>query len=133
MNLSGARDNYYTFSASLSSGTRQLAFAGIAVVWIFAQQDGDIVSTNELLRKSMLCFVFSLAFDLFQYFYASAAWGIFHRIKEEKLNHDDSTEFTAPYLINWPTNFFFWGKAVIVLVGFFQLISFLMSEYYLIN
>ncbi len=109
MKLSDSREHYYTATESLSTVARQLAFAGIAVVWIFVQKQESQFSIPQLLVWPLYLFVLTLAFDLLQYVYASAAWGIFSRSKE--LSVGSETEFKAPSYINWPTNIFFWLKS----------------------
>jgi hypothetical protein len=42
MKLQKARDTYYEYSGKLSDITRQLSFAGIAIVWIFRAGDKGV-------------------------------------------------------------------------------------------
>ncbi|PRO73294.1 hypothetical protein C6Y40_12235 [Alteromonas alba] len=126
MNLKDARDNYYAFTASLSTTNRQLALAGIAVVWIFAQKYEAGFSLNEELVNPLSTFVLSLGFDLFHYIYASIAWGVFHRLKEQESNITAESDFRAHRAINWPTNIFFWSKVACTAIGYVLLLDFLL-------
>lgn len=127
MKLSDARDHYYTFSGKVSDVARQLCFAGIAVIWIFAV--GDSVSGFSLpaeLIWPLTFFILGLAFDLLHYLIAAASWGIFHRVKEKQHIGED-TDFGAPAYINYAPLTFFWGKAIATLVGYGQLLSAIAS------
>jgi hypothetical protein len=109
---------YARHSTSLSTVNRQLAFAGIAVIWIFViKKDGQITIDDELLFP-LGCFVLGLTFDLLQYMYASAIWGYFNRQKELDSNITIESDFTAPRIINWPTITFFWLKSCSVITGY---------------
>lgn len=135
MTLKDARDTYYTYSGKLSDVARQLSFAGIAVIWIFRAGDkaaiGFIWDRHLLLPLTL--FVGSLTADLFQYAYASLAWAIFHRAKEKAFDRPQQDgkkapdDFKAHPAINYPTLFFFWSKAVIVMVGHLILLRHLAS------
>ena len=126
MNINDARENYYTFSGSLSSVCRQLAFAGIAVCWVFAIKNETGYTIDKTLVIAMTFFVVGLTFDLFHYFYASFAWGLFTRYKEkQQLDIDES--FFAPRWINWPSIFFFWIKPLAMISGYISSFIFLWN------
>ena len=118
MKLKDARENYYTFSASLSGVSRQLCFAGIAIIWVFSVDGGN---GEHLLKKDLVLpltfFALGLALDLLHYIVASASWGIFHRIKE-KSGTDEEEDFGAPCWLNWTPCIFFWGKAISTVIGY---------------
>lgn len=126
MKLSDSRDNYYTFSGSLSSVCRQLAFAGIAVCWVFTIKNGTGYIIDKALVIALTFFVIGLAFDLFHYFYASLAWGFFTRYKEKQISGRDES-FLAPRWINWPSLFFFWIKPIAMISGYLSLFKFLLN------
>jgi len=88
------------------------------VVWIFAIQrtEGGYVLPSQLLFP-LKFFVASLVVDLFQYAYAAAAWGYFHR-KKEKSGIGEDSGFGAPIYINWPTIIFFWFKVALAFIGY---------------
>lgn len=127
MKLKDAREYYNQRSTKLSEVVRQLNFAGIAVIWLFrtGEKTGGIPYNDSLLWP-LGFLVASATFDLLQYAYASAAWGIFHRAKEKELNHNQETEFHAPAAINWLSNFFFWGKAIMTVAAYFLLVTYIV-------
>ena len=126
MTLEDALEYYNQRTAKLSEVVRQLNFAGIAVIWLFrtGQKTGGIPYNDSLLWPLGLL-VASATFDLLHYAYSSAAWGIFHRKKEKELKHNNKAEFHAPAAINWLSNFFFWGKAVMTVAAYFLLVNYI--------
>ncbi len=123
MKLEEARNAYYGHSGSASSVARQASFAGIAIIWIFKQENTGAFSLPESLLYPTFFLLLSLSFDLLQYIYSSAAWGIFHRSMEKKHGVEYVGEVYAPKEINWPTIVFFWGKLAFLSLGYFLLLS----------
>jgi hypothetical protein len=83
MNLPGYRETFYFYSGKVSDLSRQLAFAGIAVIWIFKKD----VATDKLtipgaLTLPLLLLVACLGFDILQYFAGSVVWRCVYRAKE---------------------------------------------------
>ena len=108
MKLQDARDIYERHSTKLSDVVRQLNFAGIAIIWLLRAGDNTLPYSKGLLWPLGL-FAGSATFDLFHYAYASAAWGIFHRLQEKKPKNNAETEIHAPGAINW-ISLIFLGK-----------------------
>lgn len=129
MKLSDARENYYYQSGKLGEIGRQLAFAGIAVIWIFKTEGFNNVPRELVLPA--LFFVAALAFDYFQYVYATIAWGLFHRVKEvqaAKTKDGEQDDFKAPRSINWPSVTLLWLKVFLLAGGYMVLLRFLSSK-----
>lgn len=125
MNLSGYRETYYGFSGSASAVTRQAAFAGIALVWIFNTRGDETITLPQELLWPTLFLVACLACDLLQYIYSAAIWGFYHRHLEKSGLKEDE-EIAAPKFFNWPGIGLFWGKHVFVLFGYYGLLSYLL-------
>lgn len=122
MKLSEYRKTYYEFSGKVSDVARHLAFAGIALIWIFkvGTKDSPRVPT-ELLPPSAF-FVASLALDLLQYIAATCVWGVFQWSEERKLeNVTDNPELDAPSWFKWPQFIFFVLKLVAVVIAYYFL------------
>jgi hypothetical protein len=83
MNLQGYRDTFYFFTGKVSDISRQLAFAGIAIIWIFKK---DVPGTGLTVPRELLLpgvfIVLALGFDLLQYCIATVIWFFYYRIKE---------------------------------------------------
>ena len=120
MKLAGIRENYYFHSGKASDVARQLAFAGIAVVWIFKDGDAAHPIIPGRLILPLLCFGIVLGLDLLQYAVSAAIWGIFAWLKERWIKAHSATrdeEFEAPECLNWPALAFFWGKIAFAVIG----------------
>ena len=128
MKLAECKEAYYLFSGKLSDNCRKLAFAGIAVVWIFKKEDGG----NYVLPATMAwatCFIIvSLALDPLQYAYQALAWGCYHRRQELK-DHDPQREFLAPRTINWFPVIAIGAKAACVATAYVFIFIFMFSRF----
>jgi len=122
--LKDALDNYYYYTGKTSEIIRQLGFAGIAVVWVFkADVAGRPIVPSELIPAAFLIGA-GLTLDLLHYVAGSLIWGVYHRVKEKRKTSQE-TEFDAPKQINWLTLFFFWSKAIMMIVAYVFIIRFL--------
>lgn len=74
----------HEYSGKASDITRQLAFAGLAAIWIFKPEieKGMKISLPKSLLLAGTFLISSLAFDLCQYVLATILWKCFHRKKE---------------------------------------------------
>jgi len=128
--LSEFKQSYYEFTGLTSSSCRQLALAGIAIIWIFKTGAASGISIPSELLYPAIFFVISLAADLLQYFVASAIWGTFHRFKEkqhERLALPPEFDVKAPYYFPWPQLLLFNVKVTCVLFGYTKLIIFMFN------
>lgn len=126
MTLKDARSAYDYSSGKLSDLVRQLSFAGIAVVWMFKTGTGGIPFDVRLVWP-LKFLVTALAFDLLHYTYASYAWSRFAH-KQEREGAKDSDIVKPDEKINWPTLFFFWGKALLCVTAYGLLLIFLWDR-----
>ena len=126
MKLEKCRETFYEFSRMLSDNARKLAFAGIAIVWIFKQGENGSYTIPEALKTVMLMFVVSLSFDLLQYIWQTAVWGSFYTYKEKKLNHDENADFLAPTIFNKVAYVIFWFKTIALVIGYVFMLRFLL-------
>ena len=131
MKLSEARESYYSNSARASELTRQLAFAGIALVWIFNSpvQNQSIALPRELMLVS-LWLVLALILDFAQYVLGTLIWGFFSRRVEVKKPHrvGEDVEFAASPFMNWPGLICFWAKLAVLAFAYFKLGSFILTK-----
>jgi len=124
MKVKDYKKEYQEFSGKLSDNVRKLAFAGIAIVWIFKQGENGSYTIPSILKTVMLLFVITLSFDLLQYICQTIIWGIFHRYYETKFSED--YELTASKYFNWPAIFFFWSKVIALVIGYVFMLMFLL-------
>lgn len=107
MKLEEARRAYYDFSKSLSDINRALGFAGIAVIWLFKQQDQSRLLIPRGLHVATVMIVASLGLDVLQYVWSTAAWGTLARLHEiwrakrkEEFGRSAEDDVRAPAGIN---------------------------------
>lgn len=130
------RDNYIALSSLASGNARTLAFAGLAFVWLFKPSAGGVNELPGLLYASGCLFVLTLILDVLQYAYATAAWGIYCRLKEKEGERtgnpiNDDTDVSAPEQINWPTLALFWAKQATLFVAYFIVALYMfISKFY---
>lgn len=124
MKLSDAREAYYNYSGQLSSVSRQLCFAGIAVVWLL-KGEGNLPGG---LWLPLVFFVVSLALDLLHYLLASIVWSNVARVYEKRLGVDDDAKFECKKYVNWPALFCFYPKAVCCVAAYAALIAWMLPR-----
>lgn len=128
MNVQELRNDYYGYSRKASDVARQLAFAGIAVVWLFHIENHGEIYLYHPLVWALGFLVLTLALDLLHYATSTAIWGIFHRIKEKAYGPNSREEFDAPPRINWPGLVIFWAKLSAVAIAYIFLLIFFASK-----
>lgn len=124
MTLEKVREAYYASSSSASSVGRQVAFAGIAIIWIFKQQSEYGIALPKELAIPIGLLIGALSSDLLQYIVCSAIWGIFHRVAERKYGTDENTQVEFNPLLNWPALFFFWIKLALIAIAYCYLLNY---------
>ena len=129
MKLEDARQHYYDHSGSLSTVNRQLALAGIAIVWIFVagNGEGDYVLDHALVMGLFL-FALSLLFDICQYWALTHAWKKIIDEKERKKTKE-STTFSVPKSTNeWGERCFF-IKPIFTALGYVCLLFYTVKTF----
>jgi len=123
------REDFEANTKTVSDLVRQLAFAGIAVIWVIRTGDnaGGIRYSLEPLFSSLLLFVVALACDFAQYalkvltlFFANTFFWMKHRDEEREVNYSGWLNL-GPYL-------FFLGKAVCLVIAYWKLLLFLYAQ-----
>ena len=128
MKLSNYLQDYYSITGKTSDVARQLAFAGIALIWIFKSGDSRTFQIPKDFIYPLGIFCFALACDLLQYIIGSIIWGSFHRYHERKLTDPkEDPDLLAPAWLNWPINTFFMLKLIAVISAYFLLLHYFWS------
>ncbi|MFM0261874.1 hypothetical protein [Paraburkholderia sediminicola] len=130
--IADVREKYYEHSKKASDVSRQLALAGIAVVWLFKTSIAGVAIGAYGLPSALfwptLLMLVSLALDLLQYVWQAALWGTVSR-SQEKQHGTDTVEWDGIRPAwNLPANVLFWGKLVSMLVGYGLLLVFLFRH-----
>lgn len=116
------------YTAKASDIVRQLALAGIAVVWLFGSHGSSHLALEGNLILPLTTLALTLLFELLQYVVGGETWKVFFR-KMEKMareNGDADSEIKAPRKYNLPIYFFYWGKLVLVLFSYMLIINYLV-------
>lgn len=124
MKLSKYLDAYHEYSGKASEVSRQLAFAGIALIWIFKTDSNQL--PKELLVPSVF-FVLALLFDLMQYVVGALIWKIFHQYHEKSKDTDQDSDIKAPVSLSNTISIFYFVKVTMVLVAFASLLIYALD------
>jgi hypothetical protein len=124
--VEGYWQDFYEFSGKASDITRQLAFAAIAVIWLFKTDapTGNITIPPDLIWPGILI-VAALAADLLQYVAGSLIWGLYARYLERE--HIAGVERHSKWLVR-PIWLFFVIKIVLVIWAYFLILLFLLRK-----
>jgi hypothetical protein len=127
--MKDVQDDFYEFSSKASALTRQLALAGVAVVWIFK----TTTITNhikleieliEILKQLIICLLFDFAHALIP----SLVYGIMnfnHRVFKKKKD-DDEINYSMIWTI--PEWILFTVKVIFLLIAYFGLWNYLQQK-----
>ena len=119
------------YSGKLSDVSRQLAFSGIAIIWIVrSPEKADLHELwHPLLLAPLGFLVFALALDLFHYLSMSIFWHRWYRRAEiqndtlRKENQPEKSDFpvsSLPINIGW---WLFYSKSAVVLLAYMLLLA----------
>ncbi|WP_175703183.1 hypothetical protein [Burkholderia ambifaria] len=118
---------YHWHSTKASDVSRQLGFAGIAVIWLFKTQatGSPTITMPALLDLPLALIVLSLSLDLFQYIWQSMLWGVVWRLFERRHGLENDDHFEVSKYLNWPAIGIFWLKLLTMIVGYICLLKYL--------
>ncbi|MGN6479796.1 hypothetical protein [Luteibacter sp.] len=115
------RSNYATGKAS--DIARQLALAGVAVIWLFKTTDASKPIAENMVFPLWL-FLVSLLLDLLQYIVAGITWAAFSRLRERQ--HRSSAGTTkikdSHSCINVPAWTLWTAKMLAMTYGYWELL-----------
>jgi hypothetical protein len=119
LNLADVRRAKDEYTAKASDMARQLAFAGIAVIWLL--KSGTTVDTIPgSVIPALGFFALTLACDVLHYSASSVVWIRYLKLLEKK-NTAEKAQFNPPHWINWPGYTFFVAKLSAVFIGWLLL------------
>lgn len=120
------REDFYTFTGKASEVNRQLALAGVAVIWIFKNPEASKTLLPDGLLWPLALLIISLGLDLLQYFLGSVIWGIFFEVKEYQVNRQviQDDNIMAPSYFSYTITFFFFLKIIAMVAAYVLLLYF---------
>lgn len=111
-------EEFYESSGTLSNIARNLAFAGVGIIWILSK---ETVNNLYSYHWPLIILSLSLLLDLFQYLWKTITIYFFYKKKELKYKANEispTEEILYPCYIERGTWIFFSIKIVLVIVAF---------------
>ena len=128
MILQRYREDFYTYSGKASDVSRQLAFAAIAIIWLFKKDTASQLTIPQELILPGIFIVSALAVDLLHYCLGALTWYLFYRSKErEKVS--ETAEIQHSEWLERPISFLFWIKIILVIVAYWFILKFLLQAF----
>ena len=111
-----AQNAYYEFTGKASDISRQLAFAGFAIIWLF--KDSTSFHIPEALFIPLILLGCTLLLDILQYFFLGTSWYIIFKFCKK---------FDKPIIsiIGW---FFYVLKIISLIIAYSFMISFIYTQ-----
>jgi hypothetical protein len=121
------RETFYEFSGKVSDVARQLAFAAIAVIWLFKKDtpQGQLSIPHDLIFPGFLVLA-ALAADFLQYVVAAVTWHVYYIYLERKgitESVDHSSKLVGPITV------LFYIKVVAVIWAYVLILWFLLKTF----
>ncbi|MBA3963462.1 MAG: hypothetical protein H0X40_16380 [Chthoniobacterales bacterium] len=125
MKISQIRDAFEEYSGKASEQSRQLALAGVAIIWILrvGTSTGDIKFSNALVLP-LGGFALALGFDLFQYVYYTLLWGIINSVLRRRHKNDEKNVVIWP-LVHCLPAILFYSKIALVVGSYIALLTYM--------
>lgn len=127
MNIKKLWEVYDYHTETLSTISRQLGLAGLAIVWIFKTEAAGNYEVPAELVWPTIFLVGGLATDFLHYLVASEIWKFYAR-RKENAGIPQTDEFLVSSKINLPINLLFYTKLVFTIVAYALLLSFLIGK-----
>jgi hypothetical protein len=125
--LKDVKDDFYAFSSKTSDIARQLALAGIAIIWIFRLTEKESIKLLPSTVPILKLLIISLLFDFCHAFIPSFTYGFMtNRFKKKGKVDEDDVEYSLLWTI--PEWLFFILKVVLLVLAYIQLWLFLDSN-----
>lgn len=124
--------DYYT--AKTSEIIRNLALAGIAIIWLFRNPDDRETLFADTLLYPLWFLIISLSLDLLQYILGALFWGLFYEYKyhlwkrKGKLSDEDIKDVQAPNSLSIPLTIIFYAKIGTTIFAYYDLFIFMQSR-----
>lgn len=128
MKLSEYKEDYYFFTGKVSEITRQLGFAGIALIWIFRDDVNGKIIINESLLLPAILIVSALAVDFTHYIVQAITWSLFYQHHKKKVSSEES-EVTSSERLNIPSWILFSIKVLLIIIAYILIIIFLINQF----
>src|SRR5438128_58044 len=126
---------FYEDTGTVSNLVRNIAFAGIGLIWIFKNSEYSVNSSMlpSQLHKPLFYIIVGLTADLFQYLWRALNIFVHYKIKDVKyirgqLNDADLEDVTMPEYISIGTWFFFISKVVLIVIAYAYIYQYIIGK-----
>ena len=124
---------FHDDTGKISDLVRNLAFAGIGIIWIFKNTDLTYKIIPKELVLPLKYIVLGLFLDLFQYIWRAINVYVIYSIKAKqydkgKLKSKDIADVKIPKYIPFFTWLFFTSKIFLVAIAYYNIYQFLLTK-----
>jgi hypothetical protein len=118
------------YTAKASEIIRQLAFGGIAIIWLFKTTINGKDVIDRFLIYPLAVLALTLLIDLFQYLLGAIIWKRFFRREEQKRerNNVKDADVRAPKKLSAPLYILFGLKSILMLTSYILIVIFLFNK-----
>jgi len=125
MTLKELKEDFYDRSSTTSGIIRQLALGGVALTWLFKAEDAPAVSGE--LGETLRLFIFTIGLDLAHALVPTLLYGGLHLWLEHKNKGDENAQVEYPGWMTFPAWFFFGAKAVLLVMAYLAMYTYLLN------
>ena len=119
MKLQDYRQLFYDQAKKTSDVVRNLAFVGVAIIWVFKKEtDTGQIIISATFSYAGVFLIISFILDLLHCVIPTIIWDYFHKTKEKEKGVDENTEIDHPSWMSKPAYFFFWSKISFVIIAY---------------
>jgi hypothetical protein len=126
-------EEFYEDTSTISTLIRNIAFAGIGVIWIFKNTDPKATLLPKELIPPLFFLILGLISDIAQYLWRAINIYIFYKIKDVgyvsgRLKEKDISDVTMPNYILAGTWTFFFVKIGMICIAYYKIFFFLTEK-----
>ncbi len=118
---------YDEYNKAVSDIARKLAYAGIALIWVFRISDDHATHIPRELFVAGFCLALCLLFDFLQQCIGSELYRRFGEHQEKIVSADQT--FLQPNWLLWPMDMLFWLKVLAGLSGYYFIMHYLSLSF----
>lgn len=122
--LEELKNDFYEFSRKTSENVRQLALAGVAIIWIFKIEVGGKIAIPNQLIDSLKFFIYTLSTDFLHAFIPSIIYGVYQTYLKSKGKQDKEAVHFPSYL-TIPAWTFYILKIVFLLFAYIHILIYI--------
>jgi hypothetical protein len=125
--LSDVWSFYDRYNQAVTDLCRQIAYAGIAVIWVFRVSAGGLNKLPRNLFIAGFLLVLCLFLDFCQNVAGSLLYDAYGRRKEKEIGNNEE-RFLQPNWLLWPMDLFFFAKVGALVVGYVLILWYLIAN-----